>query len=281
MKNSNQLPSEKSRKSTNKTNPQDSIVDSQGSHQIHVDPPTSKASSDTYSSFIANDRSNSATPVRRQPNPAALKASRYLDNDDGRYLQWPPSEPRQQNQRTLLPPIGMFFGGPARLQPDRNIWLFGHPAQIQQLMSENTPQIESIDAEETPLEPDFETQRLPTDDTADTGIRVSGQPISMFEMSDIANTRAETSEELGTNMEEFQAQENSLVSEDMHDAIGGERANTEPPTGPIVFVIVDTNDGGQENDERIAEQFQFALMHLLANLEMNSGEEGQQNDEQE
>ncbi|VDO03353.1 unnamed protein product [Rodentolepis nana] len=275
MKKPNQLPSENNRKSTTNTNPQDSLVDPQNSDQIHVDSLSSKASSETYSSFIANDRSNSATPVRRQPNAAALKASRYLDNDDGRYLQWPPPEPRRQNQRTLLPPIGMFFGAPARLQPDRNIWLFGHPAQVQQLMPENTPRIESVDVEEE------ETQRLPGDDTADTDIRVNGQTISVFEMSDIANTQAETSEELDTNMEEFQAQENSIVSEDIHDAIGGERANAEPPAGPIVFVIVDTNDGGPEDDERIAEQFQFALMHLLAHLEMNSGEDGQQNDEPE
>ncbi|VDL61449.1 unnamed protein product [Hymenolepis diminuta] len=281
MKRSNQLPSEKQRRSSNSTEFQDFVLNSQSSPQIHAVPTSSKTSSESHSSFIANDYSNSASPVRRQPNPSALKASRYTDNEDGRYLQWPPPEPRPQNQRTLLPPIGMFFGGPTRLLPDRNIWLFGHPTQIQQLVSENTPQIESSDVDVAIPQQDIETQRVNAEDTPDTDIILNGQSIPTFEMAEVGNTQAEMSEELGNNMEEFQAQENSVVSEDMHDAIGGERTNTEPPTGPIVFVIVDTNDGGLEDDEQIAEQFRFALMHLLTQLEIDSGEEGQQNDEQE
>lgn len=295
LKNCNRKPSRRHKKKSD-TLKSKGTSSSQVRPRIYIVSTGSNASSDTNSSLIIDDRSNSASPTRRQPHPAALRALRGFGqntDDDERILVWPPPEPRPL-QRQLLIPIGVIFDGPTRLRPDRNIWLFGDTARIQHLIFENGPEEEDVD-DETSQEQGLGTRRTTNEGSLNTEVEngeatarvetASAQPRRLLTTttSETRATDAEMPTETGQALEEVEAQQSPGVSitpfnEDIHSAIRGEQTNTEPPPRPIFYVIVDTNEGGEADDERQAAQFQFALMQFLAQLESNSDEETLPND---
>ncbi|KAM7542750.1 hypothetical protein Aperf_G00000010537 [Anoplocephala perfoliata] len=303
LNNCNRKPSRRGRKKPDtlegKSSPQRPVSSSQVQPRVYVVSTGSSASSDTNSSVLIDDRSNSASPTRSQPHPAALRALRGFGqnaDDDERILVWPPPEPRPL-QRQLVIPIGVIFDGPTRLRPDRNIWIFGPTAQIQQLVFENGPEEENVDDAETSREHGLVTPGTTNEESLNAeaggeattrGETLSPQPRRLLTAltSETRATDAEMPTETGEASEENEAQQSLGVhitpsTEGIHGAIRGEQTNTEPPPRPILYVIVDTNEGGEADDERQAAQFQFALMQLLAQLESNSDEETAPNDEEE
>ncbi|VDM15784.1 unnamed protein product [Hydatigera taeniaeformis] len=255
----------------------------------------------TNSCPVIDDRSNSASPTRRQPHPAGMNRFRGFGQTPGneeRILEWPPPEPRPIFFRQITPQFGVMFGGLPQLPQNHDVWFFGPTANIQQLIFESGPDMielddDNLNEETSPqlsqdhgsgLHRTTSDSSLNTDPrTLETDIgeaRTAGELTRLLMSSAIEPqiSEAQMPAESGQSLEEAYMELTPGISvtpsdEDVHSAIRIHQANSEPPPRPIFFVIVDTNEGGPADDEQQAAQFHFALMQLLAQLESTSDEE--------
>ncbi|KAL5965619.1 hypothetical protein TSMEX_006657 [Taenia solium] len=267
-----------------------------------------ESSFETNSCPIIDDRSNSASPTRRQPHPAGMNSFRGFGQTPGneeRILEWPPPEPRPIFIRQITPQFGVMFGGLPRLPQNQDVWFFGPTANVQQLIFESGPDMLELDDDNLNEETSPQLSqdqgsglhRTTTDSSLNTDPRTletdegeareaspraddTGELTRLLMESAIEPLIAETQmpAESGQSLEDVYMELAPGISvtpsnEDVHSAIRAQQANLEPPPRPIFFVIVDTNEGGPTDDERQAAQFHFALMQLLAQLESTSDEE--------
>lgn len=256
----------------------------------------SSSTNETSSCPIIDDRSNSASPTRRQPHPAGMHALRGFGfgqptGNDERVLEWPPPEPRPLFRRHVVQPIGLMFGTGPRPPHNPNVWFFGPTANVQQVIFEDGPEIIEMDEEEDiddednvvddeeSAQPVFEEQESTTPHP--TASEVSNGAVHQPDYDTL--TPIPSQQEATTAMavasrrqqhaiDEYYSEQAPGVSmttsnEDVHGAVQVQQANVEPPPRPVFFVIVDTNEGGTPDDEQQAAQFNFALLQLLAQLE--------------
>ena len=319
--NNSQKTTRRDRRKVNSRESLETALSSQGKSNIHdlSDPciqalsgfasTVRETSYETNSCPIIDDRSNSASPTRRQPHPSGMNTFRgfgqVLGNEE-RILEWPPPEPRPPLIRPAAPQFGVMFGGLPRLQQNPDIWFFGPTANIQHLIFDSGPEVidledENLNDEISPQvsqEPGSTFHRTASDLSLNTDPRTletegvegrevnlrvdntTGGPIRLLvaSTSEPRTSEAQMAAESGQSLEEVRPETAPGVSvtpsnEDVHTAVRVHQTNSEPPPRPIFFVIVDTNEGGPADDEQQAAQFQFALMQLLAQLESSSDEE--------
>lgn len=266
------------------------------------------------SSPVIDDRSNSASPTRRQPNPTGMMAFRgffgqSMGNDE-RILEWPPPEPRPVRARPVMPNFGGLLGPRTTPFHNPNVWFFGPTANVQQVVFEDGPEIITEEDDDD----DFVTEEPPpllhaqssglhrtgSDISIDSGhlggselssdsipLRDSAVLMSMNGLrayepfvdtnnrsrdnSVAAGTGAVTGSRIDTiGVHSAGVPRVSTIpeTEEMRATVQVHQGAIQPPPRPVVFIVMDTNDMGRDQDEPDfpTEQFQFALQQLLNHL---------------
>ncbi|VDD75298.1 unnamed protein product [Mesocestoides corti] len=269
-----------------------------------------QSSHETNSCPIIDDRSNSASPTRRQPHPAGMRTFRGFGQPigiDERILEWPPPEPRPLLYRPIMPQFGLMLGGLPQPPHNPNVWVFGPTANVQQVMFDDGAEVieaedgrENLNEQSSPQISHGQGSALhrttsevsvnvdPLSFEIDDGLREEATPMILqtggassslaASFSGLHPVESSEPDNLRPPVDELFIEQAPGVSltpsnEEAYGTVRVQQANIEPPPRPIFFVIVDTNEGGPADDEQQATQFHFALVQLLAQLESASEDE--------
>ncbi|VDN31262.1 unnamed protein product [Dibothriocephalus latus] len=254
---------------------------------------------------LIDDRSNSASPTRRQPHPAGMQAlggffGQPLGNED-RVLEWPPPEPRPFFIRPMITTFAML--GPRPFPPHNpNVWFFGPTANVQQLVFDDEPDIiedgnppELLHAQSSGL---HRTSSQLSSSSGDEGSSEDDSPRGSLVIHNVDNSmfldvpasQTETGEGPPTIQQTRRPPQRTAVqeegytietpgistvpsSENLHDAIQVQQRIIEPPPRQIVFIVMDTNGAGADLDDSfpfMLNDIQWAMQQMVSELSSES-----------
>ncbi|VDL93597.1 unnamed protein product [Schistocephalus solidus] len=253
---------------------------------------------------LIDDRSNSASPTRRQPHPAGMQGlggffGQPIGNED-RVLEWPPPEPRPFIVRPMITTFAAMLG-PRPLPPHNpNVWFFGPTANVQQLVFDDGPDIieegdppelvhaqsSSLHRTSSRLSSSSDDEGSNVDDSSPRGsLVIHNVDTSMF--LDVPASQTETGEGppaiQQTRRPPIHTEEGYTVetpgistvpsSDNVHDVIRVQQRIIEPPPRQIVFIVMDTNRAGADIDNAYPytlDDLQWAMQEIISGMSSDS-----------
>ncbi|KAL7059918.1 hypothetical protein AAHC03_013505 [Spirometra sp. Aus1] len=258
---------------------------------------------------LIDDRSNSASPTRRQPHPAGMQAlggflGQPIGNED-RVLEWPPPEPRPFFMRPMITTFTAMFGTRTFPPHNPNVWFFGPTANVQQLVFDDGPDIieegappelahaqsSGLHRTSSQLSPSSSGEGSNADDSHSSprgSLVIHNVGASMF--LDVPASQTETGEGPATiqqtrrRPDHMDVEEDGYIvetpgistvpsSENIHDVIRVQQRIVEPPPRQIVFIVMDTNRAGADLEDSypyVMNDIQWAMQQLISGMSSES-----------